>query len=305
MLRSVSALFVLAVAATPAAAQPDWSSVEVKATKVVDGLFMLEGAGGNIGLSTGADGAFVIDDQYAPLSEKIVAAVKQQTDQPIAFVLNTHWHGDHTGGNEALGATGAFIVAHDNVRKRLKEGLTRSEGSILGAQETPGAPPGALPVITFSERTTFYWNGREIHVFHPAPAHTDGDAIVHFRDANVVHMGDVFFNGNYPFIDLDSGGDLDGYIAAQEAVLALADKKTKIIPGHGPLASRKDLQDTVDMLKNVRARIQALIDAGKSEDEVIAAKPLADLDADWTWSFIDGEKMTRTAYRSLSKQQGN
>lgn len=296
MTRSTALALVFIAAASPALAQPDWSAVEVKSQKIADGLYMLQGAGGNVGLSTGADGAFVIDDQYAPLSEKIIAAIRKETDQPIAFVLNTHWHGDHTGGNEALGATGAYIVAHDNVRKRLKEGLTFSNG-----EAEPPAPAGALPVITFSDKTTFYWNGREIHVFHPAPAHTDGDAIVDFRDANVVHMGDVFFNGNYPFVDLDSGGDLDGYIAAQEAVLAITDKKTKIIPGHGPLASKKDLQSTVDMLKDVRARIQALIDAGKSEDEAVAADPLADLNPEWSWEFITGETMTRAAYRSLSR----
>lgn len=290
------AIIVAAIAASRALAQPDWATVEIKSEKIADGLSMLQGAGGNIGLSTGPDGAFVIDDQYAPLSEKIIAAIKKETDQPIAFVLNTHWHGDHTGGNEALRAAGAYIVAHDNVRKRLKEGLTRSSGDV-----TAPAVAGALPIITFSDKTTFYWNGREIHVFHPAPAHTDGDAIVHFRDANAIHMGDIFFNGNYPFIDLESGGDLDGYIAAQEAVLAMVDKKTKIIPGHGPLASKRDLQATVDMLKDVRARIKALIEAGKSEDDVVAADPLADLNPDWSWNFITGESMTRTAYRSLMR----
>ncbi len=278
-------------------AQRDFSSIEIKTAKAADGVFMLEGAGGNIGLSTGADGAFVIDDQFAPLSAKILAAIKKQTDKPVAFLLNTHWHYDHTGGNEAFGAAGARIVAHDNVRKRLKEGLTRASGDV-----TPPAAAAALPIITFSDRVTFYWNGQEIEVFHPAPAHTDGDAIVVFRTANVVHTGDIFFNGLYPYVDVESGGDLDGYIAAQEAVLAMIDDKTKIIPGHGPMAGKSDLKQAVEMLKSVRARIQALINAGKSEEETVAAKPLADLDAEWSWDFINGERMTRAAYRSLSRK---
>ena len=294
MIRSAAAALAAVFIASPALAQSDMSSVEIKTTKVAEGVYMLEGAGGNIGLSTGADGAFVIDDQYAPLSAKILAAIKQQTDKPVAFVINTHWHGDHTGGNEALGAAGARIVAQENARKRLQEGLTRADG-----HTTPPAPAGALPVITFSDRATFYWNGQDIEAFHPAPAHTDGDAIIVFRTTNVVHMGDIFFNGRYPFIDLESGGDLDGYIAAQEGALARIDDKTKVIPGHGPLANKADLKKSVEMLKSVRARIKALVDAGKTEDETVAAKPLADLDATWSWDFITGERMTRAAYRSL------
>ncbi|MEX0644988.1 MAG: MBL fold metallo-hydrolase [Parvularculaceae bacterium] len=297
MTRAMAAAIAAFLVASPALAQRDFSSVEIKTVKVAEGLFMLEGAGGNIGLSTGADGAFVIDDQYAPLSAKILAAIKKETDAPVEFVLNTHWHGDHTGGNEAFGAAGARIVAHENVRKRLKEGLTYASG-----HTTPPAPTGALPIITFSDRVTFYWNGQDIEAFHPAAAHTDGDAIIVFRTANVAHMGDIFFNGLYPFIDLESGGDLDGYIAAQEAALAKIDDKTKVIPGHGPLAKKADLKTSADMLKSVRARVKALIDAGKTEDEVVAAKPLADLDAEWSWDFINGETMTRTAYRSLARK---
>lgn len=287
-----------ALAAGPSFAQRDFSEVEIKTTDIGGGVYMLEGAGGNIGLSVGEDGAFVIDDQFAPLAEKIVSAIEAVSDQPVEFVVNTHWHGDHTGGNEAMSGLGAHIVAHDNVRQRLKEGLTRASGNT-----TPPAPEGALPVITFSHSMSFYWNGHDIRVWHPENAHTDGDAIIFFRDENIVHMGDVFFNGGFPYIDLESGGDMDGYIATHEKVLGKVDDETKIIPGHGPLATKADLQKTVDMLKDVRARVQALVDEGKSEDEAAAADPLADLSETWGQGFINSEFMTRTAYRSLTVER--
>lgn len=279
------------------AAQRDFSDVEITTTKLVDGVYMLQGAGGNIGLSTGDDGAFVIDDQFAPLSDKILAAIEGVTDDDVKFLINTHWHGDHTGGNEAFGKGGAHIVAHDNVRKRLQEGLTRSSG-----QTTPPAPDAALPVITFSKTISFHWNGQHIKAWHPEKAHTDGDAIIFFKDVNVVHMGDVFFNGGYPFIDLESGGDLNGYIATHEAVLKKVDDETKIIPGHGPLATKADLQRTVDMLKDVRARVQALIDDGKDADAAVAADPLKDLNGAWGQGFINGERMVRAVHASLSAE---
>lgn len=286
---------VLALAASPALAQRDFSRVEIKASEVVPGLYMLEGAGGNIGVSTGADGAFVIDDQFAPLAPKILAAIEAIDAKPVAFVVNTHWHGDHTGGNEAFGQAGARIVAHDNVRKRLKEGLKRE------TSETPPAPAGALPVITFSDAVTFHWNGREIRVSHLDGAHTDGDAIIHFPDANVIHTGDIYFNGSYPFVDLQSGGSFDGVIAAQEKILSLSDDATKIIPGHGALASKATLSANIAMLKDVRARIAALIARGLSEDETVKADPLKDLNETWGKGFINGESLTRTVYKSLKR----
>jgi glyoxylase-like metal-dependent hydrolase (beta-lactamase superfamily II) len=296
MVRTLTAfLLISAVAGGPAFAQRDFSNVEIKTQEVVPGIHMLEGAGGNIGLSVGPDGAFVIDDQFAPLAPKIMAAIKAIDKRPIGFVLNTHWHGDHTGGNEAFGASGARIVAHDNVRKRLKEGLKRE------TSETPPAPAGALPVVTFSAEAGFYWNGRDIRVRHLANAHTDGDAIVHFRDANVIHTGDIYFNGGYPFIDLASGGTLDGAIAAQEAILALCDDATKIIPGHGALSNKAELAAYLAMLKDVRARIAALIAQGLSEEQAIKADPLNDLNGKWGAGFINGEAMVKSAYRSLKK----
>lgn len=287
MSRAFIAAAALCLAATPALAQSDFSDVEIKTTKVAAGVYMLEGAGGNIGLSVGEDGAFVIDDQFAPLNEKIMAAIAAVTDKPVEFLLNTHYHGDHTGGNELFGQSGAHIVAHDNVRARLAAG------------EHP-ASADALPVITFSDTTTFYWNGHEIYVLHPERAHTDGDAIVIFRDINVVHMGDILFSGRYPYIDVDGGGGLNGYIAALEAMAGRIDDETKIIPGHGPLSTKADLEASTAMLKEVRKRVQALIDDGLDEEAVVAADPLADLNAQWSWEFIDGERMTRIAYQSLA-----
>ncbi len=287
------AVAIIAAWATGAAAQRDFSEVEIKTTLVTPGVYMLEGAGGNIGLSVGPDGAFVIDDQFAPLADKIAAAIGKVSAEPVRFVLNTHWHGDHAGGNEAFRAKGAIIVAHDNVRKRLKEGLKRE------TSETRPAPAGALPVVTFSDSVSFYWNGHEFRVRHAADAHTDGDAIVHIESAKVIHLGDIFFNGGYPFIDIASGGDLDGLIAAQDVVLGYIDDDTKIIPGHGPLATKADLASHVAMLKDVRARISALIAQGLDEAAVIKADPLKDLNAKWGVGFINGEAMTRAAYRSL------
>ena len=194
-----------------------------------------------------------------------------------------------------LGKEGAIIVAHDNLRRRLV-----AEGMPTGPGTSGPAPKAALPVVTFADSVTFHLNGREAFVFHVERAHTDGDAVIHFRDDNVIHAGDVMFNGLFPFIDMDSGGCVEGYIAAQERILEMADDDTRIIPGHGPLAGKKDLQAAVDMLKDARGRVQALVEAGRSEEEILAANPLADYDEDWSWQFITTERMTRTLYRSLT-----
>jgi glyoxylase-like metal-dependent hydrolase (beta-lactamase superfamily II) len=287
---------VLVLAAVPALAQQqDFSKVEVKAEKVAEGVYMLTGAGGNIGLSVGGSGAFVIDDQFAPLSEKILAAIRTVTKEPVRFVVNTHLHGDHTGGNENMGKAGAIVVAHENVRKRMSV----EQFSATFNRTTPASPEAALPVVTFTDAVTFHWNGDEIRVHHVAPAHTDGDSIVRFVKADVVHMGDLFFNGGYPFIDTSSGGKVDGVIAAADETLAAIGEKTRVIPGHGPLATRADLQAYRDTLKVLRDRIATLKAEGKSRDEVIAAKPTADHDAKWGTGFMKGETFTGLAYDSL------
>jgi len=286
----------IALAVPAAAQQQDFSQVEVKAEKVAEGLYMLTGRGGNIGLSVGNSGSFLVDDQYAPLSDKILAAVKAITPDPVRFVVNTHWHGDHTGGNENMGKAGAFLVAHENVRKRLG----REQFSATFQRTTPPSPEGALPVVTFSESVSFHWNGDEIRVYHVPPGHTDGDSIVHFVKADVVHMGDLFFNGsNYPFIDVSSGGRVDGVIGAADRVLAAVGDKTRIIPGHGPLATKADLIAYRDTVKLLRDRIAKLKAEGKTRDAVIAAKPTAEYDAKWGQGFIKPDVFTGLVYDSL------
>jgi glyoxylase-like metal-dependent hydrolase (beta-lactamase superfamily II) len=284
---------VVALAASPALAQQDFSKVEVKAEKVAEGLYMLTGSGGNIGLSVGKSGTYVIDDQYAPLTEKILAAIRAITPDPVRFVVNTHWHGDHTGGNENMGKAGALLVAHENVRRRM------SVEQLGAVRKTPPSPEAALPVVTFTDAVTFHWNGDEIRVYHVPPAHTDGDSIIHFVKGDVVHMGDIFFNGGYPFIDTSSGGRVDGVIEAADRVLAGIGDGTRIIPGHGPLARKADLQAYRDVVKTLRDRIAKLKAEGKSRDEVIAAKPTADHDAKWGGGFMKGDAFTGLAYDSL------
>jgi glyoxylase-like metal-dependent hydrolase (beta-lactamase superfamily II) len=285
----------IAVAVPAAAQQQDFSKVEIKAEKVAEGLYMLTGAGGNIGLSVGKSGSLVIDDQFAPLTEKILAAIKAITPDPVRFVVNTHWHFDHVGGNENLGKAGAFIVAHENVRARMSS----EQFSATFQQKTPPSPEAALPVVTFADAVTFHWNGEEIRVYHVPPAHTDGDAIVHFVKADVVHMGDTFFNGSYPFIDVSSGGRVDGVIAAADRVLAGTTDKTRFIPGHGPLGTKADLKSYRDTLQTLRDRIAKLKAEGKARDAVIAAKPTADYDAKWGQGFMKPDVFTGLVFDSL------
>jgi glyoxylase-like metal-dependent hydrolase (beta-lactamase superfamily II) len=256
---------------------------------------MLMGAGGNIGLSVGADAPFVVDDQFAPLTPRIIAAIAQLTDKPVRFVINTHWHGDHTGGNENFGKAGALIVAHENVRRRVNPGEFRE---VMG--NTRQDPPDALPVVTFNDRVTFYWNGETIHVMHLPAAHTDGDAVIHFMNANVLHMGDLFFNGSYPFVDVQSGGDVDGVVAAADMALSHVNPSTRIIPGHGPLATPADLRRYRDMVATVRDRVAALKAEGKTEDQVVAARPSAEFDAAWSGGQAARiERFVRAVYVSV------
>ena len=224
--------FTLALMPVVLTAQ-NFDTLTVKATALQGGVYVITGAGGNIGLSTGKDMAFLVDDQYAPLTPKLLAAVTSVTAQPIKFVINTHWHFDHTGGNENVGRAGALLVAHDNVRKRLSTG-----GLIEYFKRTdPPAPPGALPIVTFTDSATFHVNDDDIVAFHTSPGHTDGDVIVHFTKANVVHMGDAFVVARYPFVDLSSGGNINGIVEAADRVLSFCDPQMKIIPGHGASVS--------------------------------------------------------------------
>ena len=295
----VLAAALLALATFSAAAQQDFSKVEVKAEKVADGLWMLTGAGGNIGVSAGPDGVFLVDDQYAPLTDKIKAAIATVSDKPVRFVVNTHWHGDHVGGNENLGKAGAVLVAHENVRKRM----SKEQFIKLFNRTVPASAAAALPLVTFAESLSFHLNGEDIDAIHVPPAHTDGDVVVFFHKANVIHAGDLVFNGMYPVVDLSSGGSVDGMIGAADRILAAGDAATKIIPGHGPLATKADVKAFRDMLAASRDAIQPLVKAGKTLDQVKAAKPTAALDEKWGKGFIKPEVWTTVVYFSYGGKE--
>jgi glyoxylase-like metal-dependent hydrolase (beta-lactamase superfamily II) len=295
MKRRLFFFVMLAALAMPVAAQQDFSEVEITTTKLAAGVYMLEGRGGNIGVSVGEDGVFLIDDQYAPLTDKIVAAVRAIDDGPIRFVLNTHWHGDHTGGNENLGEAGALIVAHDNVRRQMTVGQFLE----LWDRQVEPASEESLPVVTFSDEVRFHLNGDVIRAFHVAHAHTDGDSMVHFEKADVLHMGDVFFNGIFPFIDVYSGGSLAGMIAACQEALTLVDDESKIIPGHGPLADRSDLIIYRDMLQRAEDAVAPLVRQGKSLEEIRELDPLAPLVEKWGGGFINPEQFLELIVKGM------
>ncbi len=275
--------------AAPAAAQLQEPDFTVRAERLGEGLYVLVGQGGNIGVSSGADGTFLIDDQYAPATPAINAALATLGAEPVRFVLNTHWHGDHTGGNENFGEAGAVIVAQDNVRGRMSK--PQQNRFLDGA--TPASPPAALPVITFGDSLGLHLNGQTIRALHTPRAHTDGDVIVRFDTANVLHAGDLFFNGLYPFIDVDSGGSVEGLLAAVDLMLSVSDAETRIIPGHGPLADRAALLAYRNMLVDTSARVRRLLDEGLGVEQIVAAAPNADYDATWAWGFITGERYLR------------
>jgi glyoxylase-like metal-dependent hydrolase (beta-lactamase superfamily II) len=279
-------------------AAQNFDTVQVRTIKAGEGVYMLQGLGGNIGVSSGPDGVILVDDQYAPLTEKIRAALAGLNPGPIRFILNTHWHSDHTGGNENFGKGGVVIVAHENVRRRMSV----AQFVTSFPQAVPASPSVALPVVTFTDAVTFYYNGDSISAFHVPPAHTDGDVIVWFRHANVIHMGDTFFNGRYPLVDLASGGASEGFIVAADRVLALCDANTKVIPGHGPLGDRVALQAFRTMMATVRDRIKQAIAAGRTLDQVKAAKPTADFDVVWGTGRITPALFVEILYQDLSRR---
>ena len=276
-----------------------FSKAKVTTVAVADGIYMLVGQGGNIGVSVGVDGVLLIDDQFAPMHDKIVAAVGAITPQPVKMLLNTHWHGDHTGGNELFAEGGALIIAHDNVRTRMNA----SHFSSFFRSERPPSPSAALPVVTFDNSVTLHVNGMTIHVQHMPPAHTDGDSVIWFREANVVHLGDTFFNELYPFIDIDSGGSMRGMIAAVDQALPDIDEATKIIPGHGPLADRQALLRYREMMNTVADRIKTLLTDGRTRQQVIDAKPTAEYDAVWGNGFISPDRWVGLIYDLMVAEQ--
>lgn len=294
----ISLVITAIVASTSASAQDDAPSL--KSSEVVPGITMLQNdkgfVGGNMSVIVGADGTVLIDDGLEPFSQLILDAVNEHTENPVDFVVNTHVHGDHVGANKIFHDAGATIVAHDNIRKRLVDS---------GWQTSDGKRPATaseLPSVTFTDEVTFHLNGHTARVFHVASAHTDGDSMIHFADVNVIHAADVLFNGMFPFIDLDSGGSVAGYKAALTTVLKMSDDDTKIIPGHGPLASRADVQRAYDMLVDADSRVKAMVHDGKSKDEIVAANPLADYHDDWNWGFITTQRMTEMLVRSNSPE---
>ncbi|GAA4854630.1 MBL fold metallo-hydrolase [Luteimonas vadosa] len=286
-------LSLLACLPLSAAAQ-DFSKVEVKAAPLRGSTHLLTGAGGNIVASVGDDGTFIVDDQYAPLVPKIRAALAGIGGGDVRFVINTHWHGDHTGGNEALGKAGAVIVAHDNVRKRM------GTDQFMAAfdRTVQASPAAALPVVTFAESVTLHLNGDTVRIVHAADAHTDGDSLVKFEQANVLHMGDTFFNGNYPFIDVGSGGSIDGLLAAVDAGLALADDATLVVPGHGKRSDRAGLAAYGKMLADYREAIAAMKAEGKSLEQVIGAKLTAGTDQAMGQGFIKPDQFVKFIYET-------
>lgn len=269
-----------------------FDDVKITTISVTDQIFMLQGAGGNIGISIGDDGVFVIDDQFAPLTEKIHTAIKSLSNGNIKFLVNTHYHGDHTGGNENMTKLGATIIAHDNVRQRM---------STTPKRDGTDQPEAALPIITFNEKLSLFINGEKVGVFHIDNAHTDGDALLYFTKNNVLHTGDTYFKGRYPYIDLNSGGSVNGYIEAVKLGLKLSDENTKIIPGHGDLSNRTEYESFLRMLENLKKRVQDEIDSGKTEEEVAMNESITKTydDLNYGNGFISSERIRRTFYTSL------
>jgi glyoxylase-like metal-dependent hydrolase (beta-lactamase superfamily II) len=284
----------LVLCAIPAWAQTDFSKVEIKAIKVAGNVHMLEGFGGNIGVSVGPDGILIVDDQFAPLADKIKAALKGLGEGKLKFILNTHWHGDHTGGNAVFGPE-APIVAQANVRKRL------AEGSNIPNRVVKPAPKEALPVITFDQSVSIHFNGEEIRAIHVPHGHTDGDAVIYFTGANVVHMGDQFFNGFFPFVDLDSGGDVAGYIKNVGDVIGRVPAGVKIIPGHGPLATVDDLKRFQRMLTETTDIVRKKMAAGKTLDQ-IKAEGLPEEWKSWGTGFVNTDRWISTIHRGFTKK---
>ena len=281
---------ILVSLAAPAAAQQDLSKVEIKAQQLAPGVAVLFGAGGNIGVAHGEDGTVLIDDQFAPLTGKIQKAVTDLGATPVKFLINTHWHYDHSGGNENLGKAGAIIMAHDNVRVRMAAGATVA-GNVI-----PPAPKAALPVITYADGLKLHLNGEEVRVIHMPVGHTDGDSIIHWTKSNVIHMGDLFFFGmSYPFVDGSSGGNVRGIVLAADKALAIADDKTQIIPGHGAVATKADLLKYRNMVAEIIGKVEAGIKAGQTLDQIKALRP-ADGYGVKADGFITADRFVETVY---------
>lgn len=291
-MRKIKHFMMITLLGISAYAYGQQNDVKIISTKLTDNFYMLKGQGGNIGLLIGSDGVLMIDDQFAPLTPKILEAIRKITPKPVNFLLNTHWHGDHTGGNLNMSKEGATIVSHENVRKRM------SKDQVVRGRTKKASPKEALPVLTFTEDMMFHYNDDDILFTHLHDAHTDGDAIVYFTKNNVIHTGDTYFQGRFPYIDLDSGGSIDGYIDGIAKIIMLADDSTKIMPGHGDVANKKELIAYKKMLEDLKSKIQQEINNGKSLDEVKTNKSITAKYASYDW-WISEEKIRTTIYKSL------
>ena len=290
-------LTVVLLFAVSAQAQTDFSKVEIKATKVAGNVYMLQGSGGNIGVSVGDDGLLIVDDQFAPLADKIRAALKGLADKKLRFILNTHWHGDHTGGNVAFGPE-ATIIAQDNVRKRL---ATEQKSTVFNST-TPASPKEALPVITFNDSLSVHFNGEDIRAIHFPHGHTDGDSVIFFSASNVVHLGDDFFAGRFPFVDLESGGSVEGLVKNIGELIVKIPADAKLIPGHGPISTLDDLKSYHRMLQQTTEIVRGKIAAGKTLDQIKTEGLPAEW-APWGAGFIKTDRWVETIYKSLTAKK--
>jgi cyclase len=284
--------------ASSQAQERDFSKVEIKAEKVADGIYMLIGSGGNIGVSVGEDGIVIVDDQFAPLAPKIQAALKGISDKPVRFVLNTHYHFDHTGGNQEFGKLGT-IIAHDNVRKRLAQGSTVKRFNVT----TPPAPKDALPVITFDQSATVHLNGEDIRAIHFPRGHTDGDSVILFPKANVVHMGDDFVTYGFPFVDIDGGGSVSGMIAGVEKVLSMVPADAKFIPGHGPLSTADDVRKFLAMMKDTRAIVADAVRKKITPEQMKQQKILAKYEEQYGKGFLKADDWIDILYADVTQKK--
>jgi len=289
------------------AQEQDFSKVQIKVSKVSGNIYMLQGAGGNIAASVGEDGIVIVDDQYAPLADKIAAALKGigVTDKPVRFIINTHYHGDHTGGNLPFATRGATVIAHDNVRKRLESGGKAGTGTGPGSvnMEAKPAEKGALPIITFDHDVTVHLNGEDIRALHFPAGHTDGDSIIFFPKANVVHMGDDYVTYGFPFIDVLAGGSVQGMIAACQKVIPLLPADVKVIPGHGEVSNLDEVREYTKMLQDTSAVVQKAIDQGKTLDQMKKEKILAPWEQKYAGKFITADIFIETLYNSLTNSK--
>jgi glyoxylase-like metal-dependent hydrolase (beta-lactamase superfamily II) len=292
-MKSLLLIFLLIASISSLSAQD--KAVEFIPFQLSDTVYMLKGRGGNLGISTGEDGLFIIDDQVKPVTAELLQAIRKISDKPVRIVVNTHYHADHVGGNEAIGSAGAVIIAHDNIRKRM----TTEQVSIFMQDTTPPYAQDALPLVTFNDRMSLHMNGETATAYHVPSGHTDGDSIIHFPLSNVIHMGDMFFNGLYPYVDLDAGGSLQGLVAASDLALSLADGSTRIIPGHGPLGVTEDLKNYRDYLVKASANVQELIDRDMTLAQIIAAEPTKEWDEELGKTWITPPQFVTFIYNSL------